>query len=81
MGEVILEKGEVLKVYFVCATAVQSQLFSFADLFPKCVSCLLSLVTIECIGNLPPERRIPWKSSHVEKSVHQFKFTVVEVIS
>ena len=32
MGEVILEKGEVLKVYFVCATAVQSQLFSFADL-------------------------------------------------
>ena len=33
MGEVILEKGEVLKVYFVCATAVQSQLFSFADLF------------------------------------------------
>ena len=33
MGEVIVEKGEVLKVYFVCATAVQSQLFSFADLF------------------------------------------------
>ena len=33
MGEVNLEKGEVLKVYFVCATAVQSQLFSFADLF------------------------------------------------
>ena len=33
MGEVILEKGEVLKVYFVCPTAVQSQLFSFADLF------------------------------------------------
>ena len=33
MGEVILEKEEVLKVYFVCATAVQLQLFSFADLF------------------------------------------------
>ena len=31
MGEVILEKGEVLRVYFVCATAVQSQLFSFSD--------------------------------------------------
>ena len=35
MGEVILEKGEVLKVYSVFATAVQSQLFSFADLFLK----------------------------------------------
>ena len=33
MGEVILETGEVLNVYFVCATAVQSQLFIFADLF------------------------------------------------
>ena len=33
MGEVIVEKGKVVTVYFVCATAVQSQLFSFADLF------------------------------------------------
>ena len=31
MGEVVLEKGKVLKVYFVCATAVQSQLFSYVD--------------------------------------------------
>ena len=28
----ILEKGEVLKVYFVCATAVQLRLFISADL-------------------------------------------------
>ena len=33
MGEVIEENGKMLKVNFVCATAVHSQLFSFADLF------------------------------------------------
>ena len=33
MGEVIVENGKVLRVNFVCATAVHSQLFSFADLF------------------------------------------------
>ena len=33
MGEVIVENEKVLDVHFVCATAVQSQLFSFADLF------------------------------------------------
>ena len=32
MGEVIEENGKMLKVNFVCATAVHSQLFSFADL-------------------------------------------------
>ena len=33
MGEIIVEKREVLPVCFVCATAVQSQLLSFADFF------------------------------------------------
>ena len=32
MEEVIVENRQVLKLYFVCAIAVQSQLFSFADL-------------------------------------------------
>ena len=32
MEEVIVAKGEVFKGYFVCAKAVQLQLFSFADL-------------------------------------------------
>ena len=33
MGKVIVENEKVLEVHFVCATAVKSQLFSYADLF------------------------------------------------
>jgi len=39
MGEVIVENGKVLKVHFVCATAVHSQLFSFADMFFFLYNC------------------------------------------
>ena len=45
MWEAIVQK-EVLKVYIVCATAVQSQLFSFADLF--------SNINRSCYGQFRP---------------------------
>ena len=50
MGEVILEKEEVLKVYFVCATAVQSQLFSFADFY--IIECIQEVAEFDNLAYL-----------------------------
>ena len=73
MGEVILEKGEVLKVYFVCATAMQLQLFSFADLFSSAFMVTYRVTTAV------PQHRFIFKLKHPQQLIMVVELVRVKI--